>query len=65
MVVNINNMEYILCEFDYGYEGQFYQILSGGSVVRYTDLDGNTLTLEGSYGCYVINPTPEKPVWAD
>jgi hypothetical protein len=58
-------IEYILCEFDYGYEGQMYQELSNGSVVRYTDLDGNTLTLEGSYGCYVINPTPERPVWAN
>jgi|Laugresbdmm110sd_1035091.scaffolds.fasta_scaffold451554_2 hypothetical protein len=57
--------EYILCEFEYGYEGQLYQEISNGSVIRLTDLDGNTLTLEGSYGYRVINPTPERPVWAN
>lgn len=58
-------MEYILCEFNYGYEGQFYQEISNGQVIRNTDLDGNTLTLEGSYGCIVINANPERPVWAN
>jgi hypothetical protein len=57
--------EYILCEFEYGYEGQLYQEISNGSVIRLTDLDGNTLTLEGSYGYRVINSTPERPVWAN
>jgi len=57
--------EYILCEFNYGYEGQLYQEISNGSVVRYTDLDGNTLTLEGSYGYNVINELPERPIWAN
>jgi len=56
--------EYILCEFEYGYEGQLYQEISNG-VIRLTDLDGNTLTLEGSYGYRVINSTPERPVWAN
>jgi len=57
--------EYILCEFNYGYEGQLYQEISNGSVVRYTDLDGNTLILEGSYGYNVINEFPERPIWAN
>ena len=57
--------EYYLCEFEYGYEGQLYQEISNGSVIRLTDLDGNTLTLEGSYGYRVINSTPERPVWAN
>ena len=57
--------EYYLCEFEYGYEGQFYQVVSNGQVVRYTDLNGNTLTLEGAYGCRIINSNPERPVWAN
>ena len=57
--------EYYLCEFEYGYEGQFYQVVSNGQVVRYTDLNGNTLTLEGAYGCRMINSNPERPVWVN
>lgn len=57
--------EYYLCEFEYGYEGQFYQEISNNQVVRYTDLDGNTITLEGVYGCRIINVNPERPVWAN
>ena len=57
--------EYYLCEFEYGYEGQFYQVVSNGQVVRYTDLDGNDLTLEGAYGCRIINSNPDRPVWAN
>lgn len=57
--------EYYLCEFEYGYNGQFYQEISNGQVVRYTDLNGNTLTLEGEYGCKIINLNPEIPVWVN
>ena len=57
--------EYILCSFNYGYEGQLYQEIYDGQVVRYTDIDGNTLTLEGSYGYDIINDIPERPVWAN
>lgn len=57
--------EYYLCEFEYGYNGQFYQEISNGQVVRYADLDGNDLTLEGAYGCRIINLNPEIPVWAN
>ena len=55
--------EYILCEFEYGYEGQLYQEILNGSVIRLTDLDGNTIELEGDYGYYVINEFPDKPSW--
>jgi hypothetical protein len=55
--------EYILCEFEYGYEGQLYQEILNGSVIRLTDLDGNTMGLEGDYGYYVINEFPDKPSW--
>ena len=57
--------EYYLCEFEYGYEGQFYQEILNNQVVRYADLDGNTLTLEGEYGCRIINLNPERPVWVN
>lgn len=57
--------EYYLCEFEYGYEGLFYQEISNGQVVRYTDLDGNDLTLEGDYGCRIINLNTERPIWGN
>jgi len=58
-------LEYILCEFDYGYTGQLYQEVNNGNVVRLVDLNGNTLTLEGSYGYYVINEFPDRPIWVN
>ncbi len=57
-------MEYILCEFEYGYDGKLYQEIKNGNLVRYTDLDGNTLTLEGAYGYHIIDINPERPIWA-
>lgn len=56
--------EFYLCEFEYGYTGQFYQEVFNGQVVRYTDLDGNDLILEGAYGCRIINSNPGRPSWA-
>jgi hypothetical protein len=64
---------YILCEFEYGYSGQFYQeVDSNGFVVRMTDLDGNTLNLSQSgepnfipYGANVVDANPQKPSWAN
>ena len=57
--------EYILCEFEYGYEGILYQEISNGLVVRYTDLNGNTLELVGSYGYKLIDINPIRPIWAN
>ena len=56
---------YILCEFTYGYAGNFYQEVDfQGILVRMTDLDGNTLYPEGAYGAAVIDPEPPRPEWA-
>ena len=57
--------EYILCQFEYGYEGMLYQEIINGYVVRYTDLDGNTLELVGEYGYHIIDAQPERPTWAN
>lgn len=57
--------EYILCEFQYGYEGKLYQEINNGSVVRLTDLDGNTLELNEEYGYFVVDATPPRPIWAN
>jgi hypothetical protein len=64
-------MEYILCKFEYGYTGNFYQEISNGNVVRMTDLDGNTLVLPGCgeagfipYGASVVDVNPPRPSWA-
>jgi hypothetical protein len=56
---------YILCEFTYGYTGEFYQeITEQGNVNRMTDLDGNTLELTEPYGAIVIDANPPRPSWA-
>jgi hypothetical protein len=57
--------EYILCEFQYGYEGQLYQEISNGTVVRLTDLNGNSLELQNEYGYYVIDSNPPRPIWSN
>ena len=56
-------MEYYLCEFEYGYEGQFYQVVDNGNLIGYVDLNNNQLILEGSYGYNVINTEPVIPSW--
>ena len=50
---------YYLCKFDYGGEGQFYQEIENGIPLRFLNLDGSELILEGSYGYYVIDPEPK------
>ena len=58
---------YILCEFEYGYDGNFYQeIDNGGNLIRMTDMDGSTLDLDIAtpYGAKVINDNPTRPTWA-
>lgn len=56
-------MQYYLCEFEYGYVGQFYQVVFDGQVVGYVDLDNNQIALEGSYGYRVISSEPTIPYW--
>ena len=58
-------LDYILCQFQYGYEGQLYQEISNGTVIRLTDLDGNSLEFTEEYGYYVIDSNPPKPIWAN
>lgn len=54
-------MVYYLCEFEYGYSGQFYQVSENGYVVNYVDLSGNTIILEGSYGYFLVYSEPVIP----
>lgn len=64
-------MEYILCVFESGYTGNFYQEVLDGNVVRMTDMDGNTLQFPGPgeegfvpYCASVVNANPAAPLWA-
>ena len=54
-------MKYSLCEFEYGYEGQFYQESDESGLVRFIDLDCNTMDLIPPYGYIVIEDDVEKP----
>jgi hypothetical protein len=54
---------YYLCEFEYGYTGQFYQEVQDGYVIRLLDLTGNVLNTEGSYGYYLLDKEPVTPTW--
>lgn len=56
--------EYILCQFQYGHEGQLFQEISNGQVIRLTDLDGVTLEFDGEYGYFVIDSNPPRPTWS-
>jgi len=57
-------MEYYLCQFEYGYSGLFYQVVENGNVIKYVDLDGNELVLEGSYGYGLLSHEAIIPSWA-
>jgi len=54
-------MDYYLCQFEYGYEGQFYQVSENGNVINYVDLTGNEITLTGNYGYYIVINEPTTP----
>lgn len=58
---------YTLCKFEYGYEGTFFQVsgLNGQGLIRFADMDGNTLDLIPPYGYVVINDNPDLPSWAE
>lgn len=56
---------YILCEFEYGFIGLFYQEINEyGIVVRMTDTDGNTLFPTGPYGAFIVDANCPRPTWA-
>lgn len=50
-------MEYILLDIG-------YQEVHQGRVVRYTDLDGNTVEPPSGYGGTVVDANPPRPTWA-
>jgi hypothetical protein len=56
---------YILCEFEYGYTGRFYQKIDDqGYVVEMLDEQGNIIYPVGSYGAFVVDANPPNPHWA-
>lgn len=55
--------QYLLCVFEYGYEGNLYQEIINGNLARLTDVDGNTLTLDGEYGYRIIDKNPPILDW--
>lgn len=58
-------MEYILIQFTLGWDFQAYQEISNGSVVRITDLEGNTLVYpEFAVESIVVDGNPPRPTWA-
>ena len=57
-------MEYILIQFTLGWDFQAYQEISGGNLVRITDLDGNTLTYpDFPVESEVIDDNPPRLEW--
>lgn len=50
--------QYYLCEWNYGYTGQFYQEVENGIVVRFVDLNGAELPVAENFGYDVINKEP-------
>ena len=59
-------MNYILIQFTFGWDFQAYQEINNGSLVRITDLDGNTLTYpDYPVESHVVDINPPKPTWAE
>ncbi len=53
---------YNLCEFEYGYTGQFYQRSDQYGNPSYVDLNNVEMLLEGEYG-YKIIGVDVSPPW--
>ena len=63
--------QYILCEFQYGYTGQFYIENIDGTFIRFVDLYGTTMDLHFAgepgfkpYGYIIIDNNHPTPSWA-
>jgi hypothetical protein len=56
-------MKYVLCQFQYGYDGTFYQKMDQFGISSFYDMDGNPLTLEAPYGYFVIDENPPRQPW--
>ena len=57
--------EYFLCQFEYGYEGFLYQEILNGNLLRYVDVNGNTLELIAPYGYKIIDINPPALSWME
>ncbi len=53
---------YALCEFEYGYTGQFYQRNDQFGATEFFDLVGTPLALESPYGYHILE-TEVTPPW--
>jgi hypothetical protein len=58
-------MQYIFIRFTKGLDCEAYQEINDGNLVRYTDLEGNTLELPEVTESYVVDPNPSKPSWGN
>lgn len=54
---------YALCEFNYGYEGQFYQRNDEFGNTTFFNLIGELLELVSPYGYFIVE-TDVTPPWA-
>ena len=54
---------YALCEFNYGYEGQFYQRNDELGITVFFSLTGDILDLTPPYGYFILE-TDVTPPWA-
>jgi hypothetical protein len=54
---------YALCEFNYGYEGQFYQRNDEFGNTAFFSLVGDSLDLVSPYGYFIVE-TNVIPPWA-
>ena len=54
-------MVYNLCQFEYGYEGQFYQLDNENGFLKFVDLNGNDMVLISPYGYYIVESNIPKP----
>jgi hypothetical protein len=54
---------YALCEFNYGYEGQFYQRNDELGITVFFSLTGDILELTPPYGYFIVEPNVTPP-WA-
>ena len=58
-------IRYILCEFEYGYTGRFYQKVDDrGNLIEMLDEQGNKIDPIGSYGAFVVEEDPQMPFWS-
>jgi hypothetical protein len=54
---------YALCEFNYGYEGQFYQRNDELGITVFFSLTGDILEFTPPYGYFIVEPNV-TPSWA-